>query len=247
MKIETIRKPGAILSIAVIDVGTLARNWWVVLLRGVAGIIFGLATFFAPEISLTVLVLVFGAYAFLDGVLALISAIRRRGATDHWWLLVLEGVMGVAVGVLTFVWPDITALALLYLIAAWALVTGGLEIAAAIRLRKVITGEWLLVLSGIASVALGVMLIFFPGTRRAGGGSLDRRLRAGLRRAVDSPRHSLAVLGQVAAGGAMTDPRMSSLYPPGGASAEGCEDCLRIGSPVGASAPMPDLWSRRLL
>ena len=132
------------------------------LLRGVAGIIFGLATFFAPEISLTVLVLVFGAYAFLDGVLALISAIRRRGATDHWWLLVLEGVMGVAVGVLTFVWPDITALALLYLIAAWALVTGGLEIAAAIRLRKVITGEWLLVLTGIASVALGVLLILFP-------------------------------------------------------------------------------------
>ena len=162
MKIETIREPGAIISIAVIDVGTLARNWWVVLLRGVAGIIFGLATFFAPEISLTVLVLVFGAYAFLDGVLALISAIRRRGATDHWWLLVLEGVMGVAVGVLTFVWPDITALALLYLIAAWALVTGGLEIAAAIRLRKVITGEWLLVLTGIASVALGVILILFP-------------------------------------------------------------------------------------
>ena len=166
MKIETMRKPGAILGIAVIDVGTLARNWWVVLLRGVAGIIFGLATFFAPEISLTALVLVFGAYAFLDGVLALISAIRRRGATDHWWLLVLEGVMGVAVGVLTFVWPDITALALLYLIAAWALVTGGLEIAAAIRLRKVITGEWLLVLSGIASVALGVMLILFRNPAR---------------------------------------------------------------------------------
>jgi uncharacterized membrane protein HdeD (DUF308 family) len=162
MKIETMRKPGAILGIAVIDVGTLARNWWVVLLRGVAGIIFGLATFFAPEISLTVLVLVFGAYAFLDGILALISAIRRRGTTDHWWLLVLEGVMGVAVGVLTFVWPNITALALLYLIAAWALITGGLEIAAAIRLRKVITGEWLLVLSGIASVALGVLLILFP-------------------------------------------------------------------------------------
>ena len=162
MKIETIREPGATITIAVIDVGTLARNWWVVLLRGVAGIIFGLATFFAPEISLTALVLVFGAYAFLDGVLALISAIRRRGATDHWWLLVTEGVMGVAVGVLTFVWPDITTLALLYLIAAWALVTGGLEIAAAIRLRKVITGEWLLVLIGIASVALGVILILFP-------------------------------------------------------------------------------------
>jgi uncharacterized membrane protein HdeD (DUF308 family) len=163
MKTETFRQSGAIISIAVIDVGTLARNWWVVLLRGLAGIIFGLATLFAPEISLAALVLVFGAYAFLDGILALISVIRRHGATDHWWLLLLEGVVGVTAGVLTFLWPDITTVALLYLIAAWALVTGGFEIAAAIRLRKVITGEWLLVLSGIASVALGLLLILFPG------------------------------------------------------------------------------------
>ena len=162
MKAETIQGHDAVISIAVIDAGALARKWWIVLLRGVAGVIFGLATFFAPGISLAMLVLVFGAYAFADGILAIFSAIPRRGE-DRWWFLFLDGLMGTAVGVATFLWFQITALALLYLIAAWALVTGGFEIAAAIRLRKVITGEWLLVLSGIASVALGVLLILFPG------------------------------------------------------------------------------------
>src|SRR4029077_8546911 len=126
-------------------------------------IAFGLITFFAPEISLAALVLVFGAYAFADGVLAIASAIRERGEGRHWWMLLLEGVMGIGAAAVTFFWPGITALALLYLIAAWALVTGGFELAAAIRLRKVITGEWLLILSGLASVALGVVLVLFPG------------------------------------------------------------------------------------
>lgn len=82
---------------------------------------------------------------------------------DRWWVLLLEGLAGVAAGIVTFVGPGISALALLYVIAAWALVTGVLEIAAAIRLRKIITGEWLLALIGIASVALGIMLALFPG------------------------------------------------------------------------------------
>jgi uncharacterized membrane protein HdeD (DUF308 family) len=161
MKAESINIERSV-HVLVVDVATLARNWWVVLLRGIAGILFGLATFFAPGISLTALVLLFGAFAFVDGLLALVSAIRRRGSTDRWWVLVLQGLAGIAVGIATAVWPDITALALVYLIAAWALVTGGLEIAAAIRLRKVITREWLLALAGIASVALGIVLILFP-------------------------------------------------------------------------------------
>lgn len=146
-----------------VDVDTLTRNWWAVLLRGVAGILFGIFAVLVPGISLAALVLVFGAYAFADGVLNVVSAIRRRGASDRWWVLLLEGVVGIGIGVATFIWPGITALALLYLIAAWALVTGAFEIAAAIRLRKVITGEWLLVLSGIASIALAVLLMLFPG------------------------------------------------------------------------------------
>jgi uncharacterized membrane protein HdeD (DUF308 family) len=149
--------------IAIVDVDTLVRNWWVVLLRGLAAIIFGLITFFAPEISLMVLVIVFGAYALVDGILAIVSAIRWRGEVNRWWVLLLEGLTGVAAGVVTFIWPGISALALLFVIAAWAVVTGALEIAAAIRLRKIIAGEWLLALIGIASVALGIMLALFPG------------------------------------------------------------------------------------
>jgi uncharacterized membrane protein HdeD (DUF308 family) len=145
------------------NVETLARNWWLVILRGVAGILFGIATLFAPGLSLLALILLFGAYAFADGVLALISAVRRRGASEPWWLLLLEGIAGIAAGVLTLLWPSISALALLYVIAAWAIVTGGFEIAAAIRLRKVITNEWLLTLSGIASVIFGVLIMLFPG------------------------------------------------------------------------------------
>ena len=149
--------------IAIIDVDVLARNWWLVALRGLAGVLFGLMTLIAPELSLAALVIVFGAYALVDGVLAIVSAVRRRGETKQWWGLVLEGVAGIAAGVITLLWPGITALALLYLVAAWAVVTGILEIVTAIRLRKAIEGEWLLALSGIASLGLGVLLALFPG------------------------------------------------------------------------------------
>ena len=149
--------------IAIVDVNALSRNWWVVLLRGLAGIGFGIITFMAPAISLAAVVLLWGAYAFADGVLALVSAIRRRGESDRWWLFLVEGLVGIAAGVLTLIWPGITAIALLYLIAAWALVTGVLEIAAAIRLRKVIAHEWLLALGGIASLGFGILLVLFPG------------------------------------------------------------------------------------
>jgi uncharacterized membrane protein HdeD (DUF308 family) len=147
----------------IVDVDVLSRNWWVVLLRGVAGVLFGIITLLAPALSFATLVLVFGAYAFADGVLTIASAIRRRGSSDRWWVLLLEGFASVAVGVLTILVPGITALTLVYVYAAWALTTGVLEIVAAIRLRKVITGEWLLALSGVASVVLAVLLIFFPG------------------------------------------------------------------------------------
>jgi uncharacterized membrane protein HdeD (DUF308 family) len=149
--------------IEVIDADTLTRNWWIVTLRGVVAVLFGILTFIAPGISLVALVLAFGAYAFADGVLALVTVIRRRRETDRWWMLLLEGVAGIAAGVVTFLWPGMTALALLYVIAAWALVTGAMEIAAAIRLRKVIRREWLLLLAGIASIVVGVLLVIFPG------------------------------------------------------------------------------------
>jgi uncharacterized membrane protein HdeD (DUF308 family) len=147
--------------VRILDIDTLSRNWWLIALRGLAGILFGIITFAAPGITLAVLVLLFGAYAFADGVLAIVSAVRRRG-TDRWGMLLLEGVVGVAAGLVTLFWPGITALTLLYVISFWALLTGVLEIAAAIRLRKLITGEWLLALSGVASIVFGVVIALFP-------------------------------------------------------------------------------------
>jgi len=162
MPTDTIGIERKIIQVAIINVDTLVRNWWVVLLRGVAAVLFGLISFFLPEASFAALVLVFGAYALADGVLTILSAIRHRGEIDRWWVVFLQGLVGVAVGVATLIWPGITALALLYVIAIWALVTGVLEISAAIRLRKVITGEWLLILLGVASIAFGVLLALFP-------------------------------------------------------------------------------------
>jgi uncharacterized membrane protein HdeD (DUF308 family) len=147
----------------IIAVDVLSRNWWIFLLRGLAGILFGIITFVAPGISLAALVLLFGVYAFADGVLAMVAAVRRRGE-GRWGMLLLEGVAGIAVGVLTLLWPGITAITLLYLIAVWATVTGVLELVAAVRLRKEIKGEWLLALGGVASIAFGVLVALFPGS-----------------------------------------------------------------------------------
>src|SRR5262245_59856522 len=169
------RAGGDRMRIGIVDVNTLTRNWWVVLLRGVAGIAFGIITVMAPSISLAALVILWGAYAFADGVLALVSAIRRAGQDSRWWVLLLEGLVGITAGVLALIWPGLTAIALLYVIAAWALVTGVLEIAAAIRLRKVIAHEWLLALSGIASLAFAVVLFLFP---RAGALAVVLRIGA---------------------------------------------------------------------
>lgn len=151
------------MSVQIIEANSLSHNWWAVLLRGVAGLLFGIFTFFAPGLSLAALVTVYGAYAFVDGVFAIVSAIRRHGSTDRWGVLLLEGIAGIAAGLVTFFWPGITAVALLYLIAAWSLFTGIMEVVAAVRLRKVITGEWLLALSGVLSIGLGILLMLLPG------------------------------------------------------------------------------------
>src|SRR5215831_7782307 len=131
----------------------LARSWWLILLRGVAALVFGLLTLFEPGISLAVLVLFFGSYALVDGVFCVWTAFAGRAHHESWWVLLLEGLLGIGIGVVTFVEPGITALVVLFYIAIWAIGTGLLEIAAAIRLRKEIRGEWLLILAGVASVA----------------------------------------------------------------------------------------------
>ncbi len=145
----------------------LARNWWAVVLRGVLAILFGILALIWPGITLYVLVLLYGAYAFVDGIFALISVITNRTTSHRLWV-VLEGIAGIVVGILAFFVPGITAFALLYLIAAWAVITGILEILAAIELSKEITNEWLLALGGILSVIFGVLIFLFPGAGALG-------------------------------------------------------------------------------
>jgi uncharacterized membrane protein HdeD (DUF308 family) len=140
----------------------LSRNWWLMILRGLAAIAFGILIFAKPGISLQVLVYLFGVYVLVEGILGVSLAVQARSTIDSWGVLLLWGLLGIAVGVLAFVRPDITALALLFYIALWAIATGVLEIAVAIRLREVISNEWLLIIAGLLSVAFGVVLIARP-------------------------------------------------------------------------------------
>jgi len=138
------------------------QNWWVVLLRGAVAILFGALALVWSGLTLEILVLFFGAYVLVDGVFAIIAALTHRAGHDRWWVLLLEGLVGIAAGLLTFLFPMVATLALLYLIALWAILTGVLEIVAAIGLRREIQGEWLLAISGIVSLILGVLLLIFP-------------------------------------------------------------------------------------
>ena len=141
----------------------LASNWWALALRGAIAILFGIFALLWPGISVAALVLLFAVFAFADGVFAIVAGVRGIRRDERWWAFLLEGFLGIAVAVLTVLWPAITTLALLFLIAAWAIATGLVEIAAAVRLRREIRGEWLLVLAGVASIAFGVLLALNPG------------------------------------------------------------------------------------
>lgn len=141
----------------------LARNWWALALRGVVAVLFGLAALIWPGLTLTALVLLFGAYSLVDGIFAVVSAFARAGRERGWWAFLVEGLLGIAAGIVTLLWPGITGLVLLLFIAAWAIVTGVVEIVAAIRLRREIEGEFLLGLSGVLSVIFGLILIARPG------------------------------------------------------------------------------------
>lgn len=140
----------------------LAQSWWLILLRGLCAVVFGLAALIWPNLTLVALVVLLGAYLLTDGVFAVIAGLTRHNGSRPWWLLLIEGAMGIAAGVLTFFSPGLTAIALLYLIAVWAIVTGLVEIISAIRLRADIKNEGLLALSGVLSMALGVVLVVWP-------------------------------------------------------------------------------------
>jgi uncharacterized membrane protein HdeD (DUF308 family) len=142
------------------------RNWSMFVLRGLAAIVFGILVWAFPGMALLTLVFLFGAYAIVDGVSAVVAAVsarRRKAETPRWWLVILYSAASVIAGLIAFFAPGITALALVLLIGARAIVTGGLEIAAAARLRKEIEGEWLLATTGVISILFGVVIVAFPG------------------------------------------------------------------------------------
>ncbi len=144
-------------------VSTLTRNWWVFALRGLVAVVFGTLALIWPGQALLALVLLFGAFALADGILAVIAGIASHRYFESWWAMLLRGVGGIVIGLLTFFWPNVTALVLLYFIAAWAVVTGVFEIVVAIHLRRLIAGEWAMILSGLLSILFGVLLFVFPG------------------------------------------------------------------------------------
>jgi uncharacterized membrane protein HdeD (DUF308 family) len=140
----------------------LAANWWLFLLRGLCAIAFGILTLFWPGVSLAALVLLYGAFALVDGATAIIAAIMGEPYAPRWWLA-LVGILGIGAGLLTFYWPAITTLVLLLCVAGWAIAIGLLQIFGAIKLRKEIDNEWLLAAGGLAAVLFGILLIARPG------------------------------------------------------------------------------------
>lgn len=138
-------------------VQAFARHWWVLLIRGILAVLFGIMAFALPGLTLVTLVLLYGVYVLADGLTALWGGGRSRT-----WSLVLVGILGVIVGIYTFIYPGITTIALLYLIAAWAIVRGIFEIITAIQLRKEIRNEWVLIIGGVISILFGVVLVANP-------------------------------------------------------------------------------------
>jgi uncharacterized membrane protein HdeD (DUF308 family) len=137
---------------------TMSEHWWVVLLRGILGILFGVMAYAWPSLTVLILITIWGAYALVDGVVELVAGIRGK-----WGSLILLGLLGIAAGIIAFLRPGLTAVALLWVLAFWAIVAGVMQISAAIRLRKEVQGEWLWILSGVLTVALGLLFLARPG------------------------------------------------------------------------------------
>jgi uncharacterized membrane protein HdeD (DUF308 family) len=141
---------------------TLKRHWWVPVIRGIAAIVFGIIAFVYPGITVATLVLFFGAWVLIDGIFRVVGAIGHRASDPDWGWHIVIGIVGIIVGLLTFHAPQITALALIIYIAAWALMIGATEIAFAIKLRREIKGEWFLILMGLASIVFAILLLWNP-------------------------------------------------------------------------------------
>jgi uncharacterized membrane protein HdeD (DUF308 family) len=143
-------------------VQSLSQNWWLLLLRGVLAILFGVAAILWPGITLLTLIVMFGVYAIVDGLIAIWTGLSRTRESSRWWAFLVEGLLSLGAGIAALVWPGLATLVLIYLIASWAVFTGILEIVAAIRLRHEITNEWFLALGGVLSIGLGILLFLQP-------------------------------------------------------------------------------------
>jgi uncharacterized membrane protein HdeD (DUF308 family) len=142
----------------------LTKNWWVFLVRGLAAILFGLMAFAWPGLTLATLVIFFGAWALVSGIFAIVGAFSASKHQKEWWVLLLQGILGVGVGALAFWQPGITAISILWYLAFWSIFTGLVEVVTAIRLRREIKGEGWIMLAGAASVLFGVLLLARPAT-----------------------------------------------------------------------------------
>lgn len=149
-------------------VSMLARHWWVIAMQGITAIAFGMITLFWPILTLRALILIFGIYAAIDGVLAVVGTIVAAGRRQQWAGLLLHGLVGIAVGALVLAYPGVTTLFLLYAVAGWTLAMGVYELVAAGQLRRVIHGDCGLSFVGILSIVLAVLLVISPGSGAIG-------------------------------------------------------------------------------
>ena len=154
--------PGPSLASGASLLHAMAKNWWLEVLRGVAAIIFGILAFTWTGGVLLTLILFWGAFALVDGVLAIIAAVKGGNPMPRWWLAIV-GIAGIAAGAITFMMPGVAALVLVTFIAVWAIILGVMEIYGAIKLRKEIEGEWFLIVNGVLSVIFGILILWRPG------------------------------------------------------------------------------------
>lgn len=144
--------------------GLVTRDWWVFAIRGIAALVFGILAFIWPAATLAVLVFLFGAYVLVDGIALLVALVRGEAlARRHAWAVAIMGVVGILAGIATFVWPGLTALSLLYLVAVWAITMGAFQVIAAVALRRELDGEFWMALGGVVSIVFGAFLVASPG------------------------------------------------------------------------------------
>lgn len=142
--------------------GTLSRNWWMLLIAGLAALVFGILSFIYPGMTLAILVSFYGAYALVDGIFRVIASVNQGERGQPWGFLLFSGIISILAGIVTFFYPGITAVALYWIIATWAIVHGILEIAAAIQFRRIVQHDWALGLGGVLSILFGVLLFLYP-------------------------------------------------------------------------------------